>query len=109
MARICEKVCHELSDHKDVRPFASTPRLRHLVPPYIVVVAAAVAIVLGCDVVAAADGHLRSADILDLREWVRPKQLGSNLLRPDSTFGQPAAKIGDQADLDFSRIPGVAQ
>lgn len=44
----------------------------------------------------------------DLREWVLPKQLGSNLLRPDSTFGQPAAKIGDQADLDFSRIPGVA-
>src|SRR5215831_3343494 len=39
---------------------------------------------------------------------VLPEQLGGNLLRFDSTFGQPAAEIGDQTRLYLSRLLGVA-
>src|ERR1700722_9757432 len=42
------------------------------------------------------------------RAKVWPKQLGGNVLRLDSTLGQPAAEIGDQTDLHLSRVLGVA-
>src|SRR5215831_5546856 len=41
------------------------------------------------------------------RAKVWPKQPNGNVLRPDSTLGQPAAEIGDQTGLQLSRMPGL--
>src|SRR5262249_36042367 len=41
------------------------------------------------------------------RAKVWPKQPNGNVLRPDSTLGQPAAEIGDQTGLQLSRMPGI--